>query len=132
MGIRDWLKGVTKGKVQPLHVTDATFGELIEKSDLPVLLDVWGPNCSWCTKLMPTIVELATKYEGVLRVADLNAAEATKAAGKLGVRGTPTVLLMRKGKVVERIVGFKPQLFFEQAMTVKFPELYEGDESAHA
>jgi len=127
MGLATWFKNLSKPKVQPLHVTDATYAELIEKSELPVLLDVWGPNCSWCVKLMPTIVELATKYDGVVRVADLDASASPVAAGKLGVRGTPTVLLLRKGRVVERIVGFKPQAFLEQAMVVKFPDVYDTE-----
>lgn len=131
MGLGSWIKNLSRPKVQPLHVTDQTFKDLVEKSELPVLLDVWGPNCSWCVKLMPTIVELATKYDGVVRVADLNAAEASESAGKLGVRGTPTVLLLRKGKVVERIVGFKPQAFLEQAMVVKFPDVFESDSPAN-
>jgi len=131
MGLGSWIKNLSKPKVQPVHVTDPTYKDLVEKSELPVLLDVWGPSCSWCVKLMPTIVELATKYDGVVRVADLNAAEAGEAAAKLGVRGTPTVLLLKKGKVVERIVGFKPQAFLEQAMVVKFPEVFEDDGPAN-
>ena len=131
MGLGTWFKNLSKPKVQPLHVTDATFKEQVEQSELPVLLDVWGPSCSWCVKLMPTIVELATKYDGVVRVADLDASESPVSAGKLGVRGTPTVLLLRKGKIVERIVGFKPQEFLEQAMVVKFPDVYDSEGSTH-
>jgi thioredoxin-like negative regulator of GroEL len=131
MGLGSWIKNLSKPKVAPLHVTDATFKDVVEKSELPVLLDVWGPNCSWCVKLMPTIAELADKYDGAVRVADLNAAESPVAAGKLGVRGTPTVLLLRKGKIVERIVGFKPQAFLEQAMVVKFPDVFEADAPAN-
>lgn len=124
MGIADWFK--SKPKVAPLHVTDETYKDIVANSELPVLLDVWGPGCAPCVKLMPTIAALATKYAGAVRVAELNAAEAQKTAAKLKVRGTPTVLLIKQGHVVERIVGFKPQVFLEQAMTVKFPEVFES------
>jgi thioredoxin 1 len=124
MGITDWFK--SKPKVDPVHVTDASYKEVIANSELPVLLDVWGPGCAPCVKLMPTIQALATKYDGAVRVAELNAAEAQATAAKLKVRGTPTLLLIKKGHVVERIVGFRPQVFIEQAMTVKFPEVFES------
>ncbi len=123
MGISDWFK--SKPKVAPLHVSDDNYKDLVGKSDIPVLLDVWGPGCAPCVKLMPTIQALATKYDGAVRVAELNAAEAPATAAKLKVRGTPTILLIKKGHVVERIVGFRPQVFLEQAMTVKFPEVFE-------
>ena len=124
MGIKNWFKATPK--VAPLRVTDATYKEIVADSELPVLLDVWGPGCAPCVKLMPSIQALATKYAGAVRVAELNAAEAPKTAAKLKVRGTPTVLLIKRGHVVERIVGFKPQVFLEQAMTVKFPEVFES------
>lgn len=127
MGIKQFFKDMTREKVQPLSITDANYKELIEQSEVPVLLDVWSPNCPWCVKLVPTIQGLADKYRDVVRVADMNAAVATKAAAKLKVKGTPTVLLLRKGRVIERVVGFKPQAFFEQAMVVKFPEVFEED-----
>jgi len=126
MGLKDWLKDMTRAKVPPVSVNDSNYAELIEQADLPVLLDVWGPNCSWCVKLAPTIHSLADKYQGAVRVAEMNAAACPKANSKLRVMGTPTVLLMRKGRIVERIAGFKPQAFYEQAMVVKFPEVFEA------
>ncbi len=123
MGIKDWFKSTPK--VDPVHVTDANYKEIVGGSDIPVLLDVWGPGCAPCVKLMPTIQALASKYDGAVKVGELNAAEAPATAAKLKVRGTPTVLLIKKGHVVERIVGFRPQVFLEQAMTVKFPEVFE-------
>jgi thioredoxin-like negative regulator of GroEL len=127
MGIKQFFKDMTREKARPLSITDENYKEVIEQSEAPVLLDVWSPNCPWCVKLMPTIHGLADKYRDVVRVADMNAAVATKAAAKLKVKGTPTVLLLRKGRVVERVVGFKPQAFFEQAMVVKFPEVFEEE-----
>jgi thioredoxin-like negative regulator of GroEL len=58
-------------------------------------------------------MRLACKYEGKIKVTQLNSAANGKTAAKLGVRGTPTVLFMDKGRVVERVVGLRGQHFYE-------------------
>ncbi|MDF1561627.1 MAG: thioredoxin domain-containing protein [Deltaproteobacteria bacterium] len=90
-----------------VHVTDANFKTEVLKSKLPVLLDVWGPNCMPCKHLEPVISRLSQEYDGRVKVAELNAATAAKTAKKLRVRGTPTVIYFYKGQVRERVVGFR-------------------------
>lgn len=98
----------------PLHVDDSNFEAEVLRSELPVLLDVWGPNCAPCKQLEPIVISLSGKYQGKVKVAELNAATAPRAAQRLGVRGTPTVLYFRKGKEVERVVGFRGQLYHDE------------------
>jgi thioredoxin-like negative regulator of GroEL len=107
-----WLSNIFGGpKVQPVTVGDHNFESDVLRSELPVLLDVWGSNCAPCKQLEPIVMDIATRYEGRLRVAEMNASSAPRTMGRLGVRGTPTVIYFHKGKIVERIVGFKGSLY---------------------
>ncbi len=114
MGLMKWL-GLDGGcKKEPVELTDKNFNEQVRKSDVPVLIDVWSPGCAPCQALAPTIMRLACKYDGQVKVCHLNTQSAPKTTGKLGVRGTPTVLFMKNGSVVERVVGTRGQHFYEE------------------
>jgi len=106
MGLLTRLFGPRTPRVQPAHLDDANFVAEVLRSELPVVVDVWGPGCGPCRMLEPIIVDLAGEYHGRVKVAELNAAEAGRTAARFGVMGTPTVLFFRRGREVERVVGF--------------------------
>ena len=108
-----WIRDLFKRteKVQPLSIDDDNFREEIIESDLPVLLDVWTPTCVHCHKLVPIVINIASKYRGELKVAEVNGAEAPKTMAALKVRGTPTVVYFHEGREVERVVGFRGSLY---------------------
>jgi thioredoxin-like negative regulator of GroEL len=62
------------------------------------------------------IFGLVEKYAGRVKVAEINAAAAPRAMQRLGVRGTPTVIYFRRGREVERVVGFRGELFHQQTV----------------
>jgi len=93
-------------KVQPAHVDDENFVDEVLRSDQPVMLDVWSPGCGPCKNLEPIVMSLATRYQGRVKVAELNAAESQATAARLGVSGTPTVLFFKGHHEVDRVVGF--------------------------
>lgn len=99
-----------------VHVDDSNFEAEILRADLPVLLDVWGPGCAPCRQLEPIVMRLARRYRGSVKVAELNAAAAPATAARLGVRGTPTVLYFRGGKVIERVVGFRGEPWHDEIL----------------
>lgn len=88
--------------------TDANWGEEVGKSALLTIVDVWAPWCGPCRIIGPVIEELADDYAGKVKVGKLNADENTMAQ-KLGVSGIPTILFMRDGKEVDRVVGAVPK-----------------------
>ena len=90
-------------------MTDATFTAEVERSPLPVLLDLWAPWCGPCQMLAPVLEELATEMAGRVRVAKLNVDENPAIATRFNVRGIPTLLVLKAGQEVDRIVGVQPK-----------------------
>ena len=90
---------------KPVNVTDANFAAEVERSPLPVLLDMWAPWCRPCLMVAPVIEELAAEMAGRVRVAKLNVDENPATAARFGVQSIPTLLLLKGGRELDRIVG---------------------------
>ncbi len=114
MGLLSWLGFDGGAQREPVELNDKNFNQEVRKSDIPVVVDVWSNGCQPCMALIPTIKRLAGKYEGKVKVAQLNVGAGPKSASKLGVRGTPTVLFFKNGAVVERVVGMRGQHYYEE------------------
>jgi thioredoxin 2 len=97
------------GSNTPVTVTDATFSAEVERSPLPVLLDMWAVWCGPCRMLAPVVEELATEMAGRVRVAKLNVDENPMTAARFNVRSIPTLLLLNAGREVDRIMGVQPK-----------------------
>jgi thioredoxin 2 len=93
----------------PVHITDATFADQIENSALPVLLDLWADWCGPCHMLAPTIDQLSSELAGRVTVAKLNIDENPATASRFGVRSIPTLLVLKNGREVDRLVGVQPK-----------------------
>jgi len=100
--------------VKPVTVTDATFVDEVERSPLPVLLDLWAPWCGPCRTVAPVVEELAQEMAGKVRVAKLNVDENPATAARFQVRSIPTLLVLKGGKEMERIVGVQPKAAIAQ------------------
>jgi thioredoxin 1 len=99
-------------QVEPIHVTDEDFDEIILQSDLPALVDLWAEWCGPCHMIAPSVQDLAAEYEGRAIIAKLNVDENPTTAGRFGIMGIPTLLYFKAGKEVDRQVGVAgyPQL----------------------
>lgn len=99
-----------KGGIHNLAIdvnVDNYTKEVLE-SDLPVLVDFWGPQCGPCLALMPVVDELEKTYHGVIKVTKLNPAAGNRMfCAKLRVMGLPTFLFYKNGAEVKRLCGEK-------------------------
>ena len=94
---------------KPVTVTDATFSAEVERSPLPVVLDMWAEWCGPCRMIAPMIEELASEMVGRVRFAKLNVDENPATAARFNVRSIPTLLVLKGGQEVDRIVGVQPK-----------------------
>jgi len=116
MGLLSRLFGPSTPQVMPVHVDDSNFAAEVGRSELPVVLDVWSPGCGPCKMMEPIVISLAGKYQGRVKVAELNAAESGATAARLGVMGTPTVLFFKNRHVVERVTGFVGERYIAEVV----------------
>jgi len=101
---------------KPVKVTDANFAAEVERSPLPVLLDMWAPWCGPCGMVAPVIEELAAEMAGRVRVAKLNVDENPATAARFGVQSIPTLLLLKGGRELDRIVGVQSKAAIVQRL----------------
>ncbi len=93
---------------RPVVVTDATFADEVERSPLPVALDMWAAWCGPCRMMEPVMEQLAARMAGRVRIAKLNVDENPQTASRFNVRSIPTLLVLKDGREIDRIVGVQP------------------------
>lgn len=108
--IRELMKLKEKKQMgtHPVTVTDSNFKEIVTKNPL-ALIDFWAAWCGPCLALAPTIEELAEEYAGKILVGKINVDENPRTAERFQIFSIPTLVIMRDGKEVDRIVGLVPK-----------------------
>ena len=91
------------------NVSTAEFDSVVNRSALPILLDLWAPWCGPCRAVAPALEQLAKDLAGTLRVVKVNVDDSPEVSARLGVQGIPTMVLFAEGSEVARQVGALPQ-----------------------
>lgn len=101
---------------EPLEVTDASFKKIVQNHSL-VVVDCWAPWCFPCRMVAPVIEELSRDYAGKILFGKLNVDENPEVSTQYGIMSIPTLLVLKNGKLVDKIVGAMPRQMLEPKIT---------------
>ena len=90
-------------------LTDTTFDEEVRAETAPVLVDFTAAWCPPCKAIAPILDELADEYAGSLRIVKVDVDENPSVAMRFGIRSMPTLVVLRDGVEVKRLVGARPK-----------------------
>lgn len=93
--------------------TDANFEEEALKSDIPVVVDFYADWCGPCKMVAPIVEELATQFEGKVKIGKVNTDENRAVASKFNIMSIPTILFIKDGQVIDTSVGALPKQALE-------------------
>lgn len=92
-----------------MAVDDGSFEQEVVQSELPVLLEFWATWCGPCKMVAPVLEEIASLYQGRLKVAKIDIDQNEKTTAKYAIRSVPTMILFKKGEIVDTKLGAMAQ-----------------------
>jgi len=101
---------------EEITLTETDFDEVINKSDLPILVDFWAPWCGPCRFIAPVLSEIAGEQDGKIKIGKLNVDDHPAVAQRFNITGIPTIILFKNGNPVETMVGALPKDMLEASI----------------
>lgn len=105
-----------KNKKMAIQITDANYAELVENSEIPVMLDFWAEWCGPCRMVGPLVEELSNEYGGKALVGKVDVDSNPEISMKFGIRNIPTIIYLKKGQLVDKVVGAAPKNTLESKL----------------
>ncbi|MHC4187177.1 MAG: thioredoxin [Planctomycetota bacterium] len=88
-----------------IELTDADFDNVVNNSEVPVLVDFWAPWCGPCKMMAPVIEEIAEELGEKAKICKINTDDARDSAIEFGIQSIPTIILFKDGQVQKKWVG---------------------------
>ena len=98
-----------------MEITKENFNEIVN-SGKPVVVDFWATWCGPCRRVAPVMEQLSEEYEGQAIVGKVDVEEQDELAAQFGIRNIPTVLFIKNGEVVDKIVGAMAKPAYEEKL----------------
>ncbi len=92
-----------------VEITDSNFSDVVLNSDKPVVVDFWAAWCGPCRMVGPFIEEMHGEYDGKAVIGKVDVDQNPGVSAQFGVRSIPTILFIKNGQVVDKVVGAVPK-----------------------
>jgi thioredoxin 1 len=97
-------------------LTQENFAREVLQSAQPVMVDFWAEWCGPCKMISPLLDELATEYDGKVKIGKINADDQQELAAQYGINALPTLLFFKNGQVVNQMRGARGKRDFKAAL----------------
>lgn len=100
------------------HATDQTFAN--ETGSGLVLVDFWAPWCGPCKMIAPVLEEIDSEIGDKLKIVKVDVDENQETASKFGIMSIPTLLVLKDGEIVDKVIGFQPKEALQERLEKQF------------
>ena len=108
---------------EAVHLTEQTFDEALVANQGLLIVDFWAEWCGPCRAIAPVLEELAEASEGRVTLMKVNVDESPELAARYGIRSIPTILFVKEGKAVDRVVGAAPKAVLQRVLDALLPSM---------